>query len=150
MEVILLENIENLGSLGDKVTVKAGFARNFLVPGGKAKPATKENIAEFEKIKAELEKAAAETLAAAEARKVTIEALGTVIINAKVGSEGKLFGSIGTADIADAVSAAGVEIEKREIRLPEGAFRVTGEHEVDIHLYTDVDASIVIDIVGEE
>jgi len=150
MEVILLENIENLGSLGDEVSVKAGFARNFLVPGGKAKPATKANIAEFEKIKAELEKAAAEALAVAETRKAAIEALGSVIINAKVGSEGKLFGSIGTADIADAVTAAGSEIEKREIRLPEGAFRVTGEHEVDIHLYTDVDASIVINIVGEE
>lgn len=150
MEVILLENIENLGSLGDKVTVKAGFARNYLLPGGKAKPATAENIAEFEKIKAELEKAAAEAMAAAQARKASLEALGPIVITAKVGSEGKLFGSIGTADIADAVTSAGVEIEKREIRLPEGALRVTGEHEIDIHLYTDVDTTVVVNIVGEE
>lgn len=150
MEVILLENIENLGSLGDKVTVKSGFARNYLLPGGKAKPATAENIAEFEKIKAELEKAAAEALATAQVRKAAIEALGSVVITAKVGSEGKLFGSIGTADIADAVTAAGTPIEKREIRLPEGALRVTGEHEIDIHLYTDVDVSIIVNITGEE
>ena len=150
MEVILLENIENLGSLGDKVTVKAGFARNYLLPGGKAKPATAENLAEFEKKRAELEKIAAEALAAAEERKAAIEALGQVNITAKVGSEGKLFGSIGTADIADAVTAAGTAVEKREIRLPEGALRVTGEHEIDIHLYTDVDVTIVVNIVGEE
>ena len=150
MEVILLENIENLGSLGDKVTVKAGFARNFLLPGGKAKPATAENIAEFEKIKAELEKAAAEAKAAAEERKTAIEELGAIVITAKVGSEGKLFGSIGTADIADAMTAAGAPVEKREIRLPEGALRVTGEHEIDLHLYTDVDSVITVNIVGEE
>ena len=150
MEVILLENIENLGSLGDKVTVKPGYARNFLLPTGKAKPATAENLAEFERIKVELEKAAAEALATAEQRKSAIEALGKVDITAKVGSEGKLFGSIGTADIADAVSAAGVEVEKREIRLPEGALRVIGEHNIDIHLYTDVDVSITVNIIGEE
>ena len=150
MEVILLENIENLGSLGDKVTVKAGFARNFLVPGGKAKPATAANIEEFEKIKAGLQKAAAEALSIAEGRKAAIEAIGTVVITAKVGSEGKLFGSIGTVDIADAVIAAGAPVEKREIRLPEGALRVTGEHQIDIHLYTDVDANITVNILGEE
>ena len=150
MEVILLENIENLGSLGDKVTVKAGFARNYLLPGGKAKPATAANVAEFEKIKAELEKAAAEAQAAAETRKSALEEIGEVVITAKVGSEGKLFGSIGTADIADAVTAAGCEIEKREVRLPEGARRTTGEHEIALHLYTDVDVTITINIVGEE
>lgn len=150
MEVILLENIENLGSLGDKVTVKAGFARNFLLPGNKAKPATAENIAEFEQKRAELEKAAAEALATAESRKAAIEALGTVNITAKVGSEGKLFGSIGTVDIADAITAAGSEVEKREVRLPEGALRVIGEHEIDVHLYTDVDVTITINIIGEE
>jgi large subunit ribosomal protein L9 len=150
VEVILLENIENIGSLGDKVNVKAGFARNYLLPGGKAKPATAENLAEFEKIKAELEKAAAETRAAAEARKTALEAMGEVVITAKVGSEGKLFGSIGTADIADAVTAAGCEIEKREVRLPEGALRTTGEHEISLHLHTDVDVTIVLNIVGEE
>jgi large subunit ribosomal protein L9 len=150
MEVILLENIENLGSLGDKVTVKAGFARNFLVPGGKAKPATAANIEEFEKMKAGLEKAAAEARSIAESRKAAIEGIGTVVITAKVGSEGKLFGSIGTVDIADALIAAGAEVEKREIRLPEGALRNTGEHEIDIHLYTDVDATITVNILGEE
>ena len=150
MEVILLENIENLGSLGDKVTVKAGFARNYLLPGGKAKPATAENLAEFEQKRAELEKAAAEALATAQTRKAAIEALGSVNITAKVGSEGKLFGSIGTGDIADAITAAGCEVEKREIRLPEGALRVTGEHEVDLHLYTDVDVTITVNIIGEE
>jgi large subunit ribosomal protein L9 len=150
MEVILLENIDNLGSLGDKVSVKAGFARNFLFPGGKAKPATAENLAEFEAKRAELEKAAAEAKTTAETRKARIEELEKVSITAKVGSEGKLFGSIGTADIADAVTAAGVEIEKREVRLPEGALRVTGEHEIDLHLYTEVNVSVIIDIIGEE
>jgi large subunit ribosomal protein L9 len=150
MEIILLENIDNLGSLGDKVSVKAGFARNFLFPSGKAKPATAANLAEFEAKRAELEKAAAEALATAEARKEAIAALEKVTITAKVGSEGKLFGSIGTADIADAISAAGSEVEKREVRLPEGALRVTGEHEIDIHLYTDVNVTVVVEIVGEE
>ncbi len=150
MEVILLENIENLGSLGDKVTVKPGFARNYLLPSGKAKPATPENLAEFEKRRAELEKVMAEAKAAAEARKQAIEELGQVEITAKVGSEGKLFGSIGTADIADAITAAGTAIEKREVRLPEGALRVTGEHEIDLHLHSGVDARILVVIVGEE
>ena len=150
MEVILLENIENLGSLGDKVTVKPGYARNYLLPSGKAKPATPENLAEFEQRRAELEKAMAEAKARAEERKQANEALGQVEITAKVGSEGKLFGSIGTADIADAITAAGTAIEKREVRLPEGALRVTGEHEIDLHLHTGVDAKILIVIVGEE
>ncbi len=150
MEVILMENIENLGSLGDKVTVKAGFARNFLVPGGKAKPATAANLEAFEKQRAELEKIAAEALAAATDRKDAIEALESINITAKVGSEGKLFGSIGTADIADAISTAGCAVEKREVRLPEGAIRETGEQNIDIHLYTDVDVTVSINIVGEE
>ena len=150
MEVILLENIENLGSLGDKVTVKSGYARNYLVPQGKAKRATKANIAEFQAIREELEKAAATAKAEGEARQAAIAALGNIEITAKVGSEGKLFGSIGTADIADAITAAGCEIEKREIRLPEGAIRTTGEHEIDIHLYTDIDVTVTIVVVGEE
>jgi large subunit ribosomal protein L9 len=150
MEVILLENIENLGSLGDKVTVKPGFARNYLLPSGKAKPATPENLAEFEQRRAELEKVMAEAKARAEERKQAIEELGQVEIKAKVGSEGKLFGSIGTADIADAITAAGTAIEKREVRMPEGALRVTGEHEIDLHLHSGVDARIVVVIVGEE
>ena len=150
MEVILLENIENLGSLGEKVNVKSGFARNFLLPGNKAKPATAANIAEFEERRADLEKVAAEALAVANTRKAAIEALGSVTITARVGSEGKLFGSIGTVDIADAITAAGCDLEKRDIRLPEGALRDTGEHEVTVHLYTDVDVLISVNIVGEE
>lgn len=150
MEVILLENIENLGSVGDKVSVKAGFARNYLVPHGKAKLATAENLAEFEAQRAELELAAAEALAEAEQRKAQIEAMDTIEISARVGSEGKLFGSIGVGDICDAAEAMGVTIEKREIRMPEGALRTTGEHVIDIHLYTDVDTQITVNIVGEE
>ena len=150
MEVILLENIENLGSLGDKVSVKAGYARNFLLPGSKAKPATAANIAEFEEKRAELEKVAADAMAAAETRKLEIQALGSIVITAKVGSEGKLFGSIGTADIADAITAAGSAVEKREVRLPEGSLRDTGEHPIDIHLSTGVDVSVVVSIVGDE
>mgnify|MGYP002640187712 FL=1 len=150
MEVILLENIENLGALGDKVNVKSGFARNFLLPGNKAKPATAANIAEFEEKRAELEKVAAEARAAAETRKTAIEALGSIVITAKVGSEGKLFGSIGTADIADAISAAGCDLEKRDVRLPDGALRDTGDHEIAIHLFTDVDVTVTVKIVGEE
>lgn len=150
MEVILLENIENLGSLGEKVSVKSGFARNYLVPHGKAKMATAANIAEFETRRAELEKTAAEAKAAGEARQQAIEAIGSIEITAKVGTEGKLFGSIGTADIADAITAAGHEVEKREVRLPEGAIRTTGEHQIDIHLYTDIGTTVTVVITGEE
>ena len=150
MEIILLENIENLGKLGDKVAVKAGFARNFLVPHRKAVMATEQNIAEFDARRAELEKVAAEAKAAADARKEAIEALGAISISGKVGSEGKLFGSIGTADIADAIIAAGQSVEKREVTLPEGAIRSTGDHQIDIHLYTDVDATITLSVIGEE
>jgi len=150
MEVILLENIENLGSLGDKVSVKAGFARNFLVPHGKAQMATINNLAQFEERRADLEAAAAKAKAENETRKAKIEALGIVVITSKVGSEGKLFGSIGTNDIADAIVAVGGAVEKREVRLPEGTIRTTGEHVIDIHLYTDVDAVITISVVGEE
>jgi len=150
MEVILLQNIENLGKLGDKVSVKAGFARNFLVPGGKAKMATATNLEEFEKMRAELEKAAAETLATAQGRKEAMDALGGITITAQVGSEGKLFGSIGTADIADALTAAGCATEKKEVRMPDGAIRATGEFSISIHLYTDVDVVVTVNIVGEE
>jgi large subunit ribosomal protein L9 len=150
MEVILLENIENLGTLGDKVSVKSGFARNFLVPHGKAKVATAANLAEFEARRAELEKAAAGALGEAQTRQQAVEALGTLEITAKVGSEGKLFGSIGNTDIADAITAAGVVVEKREIRLPDGPIRTTGEHSIDIHIYTDVDCSVTISVIGEE
>jgi len=150
MEVILMESIENLGSVGDKVSVKAGFARNYLVPQGKAKMATAENLAEFEAQRAELETAAAEARATAETRKQAIEALGTIEITARVGSEGKLFGSVGVADVCDAIEALGGDVQKSEVRMPEGALRVIGEHIVDIHLYTDIDTQVTVNIIGEE
>ena len=149
MEVILLEKVENLGNLGDKVAVRSGYARNFLVPSGKAKYATAENIAEFEARRAELEKAAAEALSAAQARGEKLDGM-EITITVKSGSEGKLFGSVGTIDIAEAVTAAGVELAKREVRLPEGVIRMAGEYEIALHLHSDVDASIKLTIVGEE
>ncbi len=149
MEVILLQKIENLGALGDKVTVKSGYGRNYLVPTGRAVSASKENLEAFEARRAELEKEAAEALAAAEARKVKIEEL-SISISSKAGDEGRLFGSVGTSDIAEAATAAGVEVVKREVRLPEGPFHHTGEFEVVIHLHTDVDATLKLAIVPEE
>ena len=150
MDVILMENVENLGSVGDKVNVKSGFARNYLVPQGKAKMATAANLAEFEAVRAELEKAAAQALQEAQVRKQEIEALGAIEVTARVGSEGKLFGSIGVADVSDAIASLGGNVEKSEIRMPEGALRVVGEHLVDIHLYTDVDTQVTVNIIGEE
>ena len=148
MEIILLEKIDNLGAMGDKVNVNPGFARNYLVPKGKAKPATAENIAEFEARRAELEQAAAVALAAAEARRDQLDGK-TINITAKAGEEGKLFGSVGTSDIAEAVKDAGVDIERNVIRLPDGAFRQAGEFEVLVHLHTDVNATIKLTITAE-
>ncbi|MGD8618209.1 MAG: 50S ribosomal protein L9 [Gammaproteobacteria bacterium] len=148
MEVILLEKIENLGVMGDKVNVKPGYGRNYLIPKGKAAPATEANIAAFEARRAELEKAAAETLAAAEARRDHLAGMN-ITITAKAGDEGKLFGSIGTADIADAVNAAGVAVERHEVRLPEGSFRQVGEYDVQLHLHTDVNTTIKLTIAAE-
>jgi large subunit ribosomal protein L9 len=149
MEVILLEKIDSLGGLGDKVRVRPGYARNYLLPQGKAKFATPENIAEFEARRAELERAAAEALAAAETRRESLTGM-VIEMTAKAGGEGKLFGSIGAADIADAVTARGVEVEKREVRLPEGPLRQAGEYEIQLHLHADVDADIRIIVIGEE
>ena len=149
MEVILLENISNLGGLGDKVDVKAGFGRNYLIPQGKAVPATEDAVAQFEARRAELEASAAEALAAAEARGAELNALQLITIAANAGEEGKLFGSIGTRDIADAVIAAGVEIDKAEVRLPEGALREVGEYEVDIQVHGEVTATIAVAVVPE-
>ena len=148
MEVILLERVENLGNLGDRVNVRSGYGRNFLIPGGKATPATEEHIKAFEARRAELEKAAADMLAAAEARRDQLADM-KVTINAKAGEEGKLFGSVGTTDIAEAVLAAGVTVERSEVRLPEGAFRQIGEYAVQIHLHTDVDTEITVLIEAE-
>jgi len=148
MEVILLEKIENLGGLGDRVNVKPGYGRNYLIPKGKAAPATAENIAEFEARRAELEKQAGEALAAAEARREQL-ADRTITIKSRVGEEGKLFGSIGTADIAHAIGEAGVEVERHEIRLPTGAYRQVGEYDVEIHLHTDINTVIKLLIEAE-
>lgn len=148
MEVILLEKIGKLGNLGDKVSVKGGYGRNFLVPQGKAVPATEANVAKFEERRAELEKAAAETLNAAEARAAELNEKEVTIVS-KAGDEGKLFGSIGTRDIADAVTAAGAAIEKSEVRLPEGALRAIGEFDVAIQLHSEVTATIKLTIVAE-
>jgi large subunit ribosomal protein L9 len=149
MEVILFEKIDRLGDIGDLVNVKAGFARNFLLPQGKAKAATEANKAEIESRRAEFEKMAAGALADAEKRRDQIEALA-VTITAKSGTEGKLFGSIGNIDIAAAITDAGVEVAKRDVRLPEGPIRQAGEYEITLHLHTDVDAVARITIIGEE
>ena len=149
MEVILLENISNLGGLGDKVDVKAGFGRNYLIPQGKAVPATEGAIVKFEARRAELEAAAAEALSAAEARAATLNEMQLITITANAGEEGKLFGSIGTRDIADAVTAAGVAVDKSEIRLPEGALRELGEYEVDVQIHGEVTAIIAVAVVPE-
>jgi len=148
MEVILLTKVENLGNLGDKVKVRPGYGRNFLIPQGKATAATEANIKLFEERRAELEKAAAEALAAAEARKAQLEGL-TVTISAKAGDEGKLFGSIGTTDIAEAVTNAGVALARQEVRLPQGPIRAVGEYDIQLHLHTDVNATVKVVITGE-
>ncbi|MDZ7802553.1 50S ribosomal protein L9 [Thiohalophilus sp.] len=149
MEVILLENVANLGTLGDKVNVRPGYGRNFLLPQKKAVPATRENIEAFEARRAELEKAAAEALAAAQARAEKIAELGQVTIQAHAGEEGKLFGSVAVADIADAVTAAGIELEKREVTLPEGPIRLTGEYEIELQLHPEVMQSIKVIVEAE-
>src|SRR5690606_21598436 len=137
MQVVLLEKIDNLGGIGDLVKVKPGYARNFLIPKGKATVATPENIAKFEERRAELEARAAEELARAKERARKLEGQA-VRIKAQAGPEGKLFGSIGTTDIAEALTSLGVEVERSEVRLPEGPLRVVGDHEVEVHLHSDV------------
>lgn len=149
MDVILLEKVENLGGLGDVVKVRSGYGRNFLIPHGKAKPATAENIKFYEEKRAEFERRAAETLAAAQARAQQLTGLA-VTIPAKAGDEGRLFGSVGTGDVADAVTAAGVPVDRHEVRMPEGPLRACGEYEVELHLHTDVDASVQVHVVPEE
>ena len=148
MEIILLEKVQNLGDLGDKVNVKPGFGRNFLIPSGKAVPATASNVADFEARRAELEKVAAEKLATAQTRADKLAAL-TVTINRKASEEGKLFGSVSNIDVADAVTAAGVEVSKSEVRMPIGAIRDIGEYDIDIHLHTDIDSTVKVVVAGE-
>ncbi|MEP2650538.1 MAG: 50S ribosomal protein L9 [Paraglaciecola sp.] len=149
MDIILLDKIANLGGLGDKVTVKSGYARNFLFPQGKAVPATKVNVEKFEQRRAELEAKIADKHAAAQARADKITALGEVTIASPAGDEGKLFGSVGTRDIADAITAAGVEVTKSEVKLPVGTLRETGEFDIDLQIHTDVTAVIKLVIIQE-
>ncbi|NGZ68002.1 50S ribosomal protein L9 [Vibrio aestuarianus subsp. cardii] len=149
MQVILLDKIGNLGSLGDTVIVKSGYARNFLIPQGKAVMATKSNVEMFETRRAELEAKVAEQLVAAQARADQVDALEAVVIASKAGDEGKLFGSIGTRDIAGAITAAGVAVAKSEVRLPEGALRNIGAFEVSIQLHSEVFATAKVQIVAE-
>jgi len=149
MEVILLEKVHKLGELGDQVKVKPGFGRNYLIPSGKAVSATVDNIAKFDARRAELEKNQQESLSASTARAEKLNAV-SISIARKAGTEGKLFGSVGTIDISDAVTAEGVELAKQEIRLPDGPIRSIGEFEVDIHLHADVSAKIKVNVVPEE
>ena len=149
MQVILLEKVGKLGDLGDKVAVKAGFGRNYLIPYGKAVPATATNVADFESRRAELEAAAAEKRGGAEARAAKLAELA-VTITAVSGEGGKLFGSIGTRDIAEAITAAGAEVNKSEVRLPEGVIREVGEFEVAIQLHSDVTQAVKLSVVAQE
>ena len=148
MDLILLDIISNLGNLGDKVTVKPGYGRNFLVPQGKAVPATPEKLAEFEQRREELEKKAASELAGAQARAEALAQL-LVTIAQKAGEEGRLYGSVGTKDIADAATAAGAELHKSEVRLPSGPIRHTGEYEISVQLHSDVIGKLSVHIVPE-
>jgi large subunit ribosomal protein L9 len=148
MEVILLEKIANLGNLGDKVTIKSGYGRNYLVPQGKAVPATAQKIAEFEARRAELEKAAAAKLATSQTRANELAKL-SVVITHKAGDEGRLFGSIGTHNIAEAITKLGVTVGKHEIRLPNGTIRHIGDFPIDINLHTDVVTTITIKVAAE-
>ena len=149
MEVILLEKIHKLGDLGQQVRLKPGYGRNYLIPNGKAIPATATNIAKFEARRAELEMAQQDTQARATTRAAAMADL-TVTITRRAASEGKLYGSVGTVDIAEAVTATGNELLKQEVRLPEGPFRMTGEHKVDLQLHADVVVTITVNIVAEE
>ncbi|MCP5278207.1 MAG: 50S ribosomal protein L9 [Thiobacillus sp.] len=148
MEIILMDKVANLGNLGDVVKVKDGYARNFLIPQGMAKRANKANIAAFEERKAELEKQAAEKLASAQARAEKLAGI-TVTVSQKAGVDGRLFGSVTNADIAEALNAQGNAVAKAEVRLPEGPFKAVGEYPVTLALHTDVTCDITVAVVGE-
>ncbi|HKM16069.1 MAG TPA: 50S ribosomal protein L9 [Marinospirillum sp.] len=149
MQVILLEKINKLGALGEEVTVKSGYGRNFLIPQGKAVPATVANREVFQERLAELEAAAAERLATAQAVAAKLEGLERVVIASKAGDEGKLFGSIGGRDLAEAATAAGVELSKSQVRLPEGPLRNVGEFDIVVHLHAEVESLLRVTIVAE-
>ncbi len=149
MNVILLDSVENLGDIGDLVTVKAGYGRNYLLPAGKAALATPANIKEFEARRQELEKAAAEEAAAAKARADLIRGM-QLVIPANVGPEGKLYGSVGPVDIAEAFAKVGVEVARSEVRMPEGPLHEPGDYTIGVHLHTDIDVDINLKVVPEE
>ncbi|MEZ5561910.1 MAG: 50S ribosomal protein L9 [Gammaproteobacteria bacterium] len=149
MDVILLEKVENLGVIGDRVKVRSGYGRNFLIPRGKATLATPANIAVFEARRAELEAKQADELAAAQVRAANVAKL-EISLSAKAGTEGKLYGSLGTADIAEACTAAGVPVRRSEVRLPDGPIRTLGEHSIELHFHSDVNAVIRISVIPEE
>ena len=149
MQVILLQRIVNLGKLGETVDVKSGYGRNYLIPQGKALPATPANVEKFEARRAELEAIEAEELAAAQKRADALTDVN-VIMRAKSGEDGKLFGSIGTRDIADALTKSGLEVDRAEVKLPEGTLRQVGEYNVDIQLHHDIFASILVTILSED
>jgi large subunit ribosomal protein L9 len=148
VNVILLERIVNLGDLGDEVVVKSGFARNFLIPKGKAVRASKDNRAVFEARRAELERVAQERMGEAQGRAAKLQGIA-VTISAKAGDEGKLYGSVGTHDIAEALETQGAIVAKSEIRMPAGVIRVVGEYDIDVHLHTDVNVAIKVVVVPE-
>ena len=148
MEVILLESVQKLGELGDKVAVKSGYGRNFLIPQKKAVPATAENLQQFEERRADLEAVAGDKLAVAKSRAEKVGEL-LITITTKAGEEGKLFGSVTVRDVAEACEAAGVELEKSEVRLPEGPIRELGEFDIDIHLHPEVKAVLKLAVVAE-
>jgi len=149
MDVILLEKVQNLGNIGDRVKVRSGYGRNFLVPRGKATLATPSNVAIFEARRADLEKKEADELQAATQRAANAGKL-TLRLTAKAGTEGKLFGSLGTADIAEACTAAGVPVRRSQVRLPDGPIRTLGQHSIELHLHSDVNATIRITVVAED
>ncbi|HWG29816.1 MAG TPA: 50S ribosomal protein L9 [Steroidobacteraceae bacterium] len=149
MDVILLQKVANLGNIGDRVKVRSGYGRNFLLPQGKATLATADNVARFEARRVELEKAAREHLVSANERAEAMKDF-KLTIQAKAGTEGKLFGSIGTADVAEACQKAGFNVERSEVRMPNGPLRTVGEHVVNLHLHADVDVQLPVTIVAEE
>jgi len=148
MNIILLEKINNLGQLGEQVSVKSGFGRNYLIPNGKALPATKANIQEFEERRAELEAVAADSLAAATTRAEGINGKEVVIVR-KSADEGRMFGSVNNNDIAEALTAAGADVEKREVDMPEGAIHELGEYEIAIRLHADVNITVKVIVEAE-
>jgi large subunit ribosomal protein L9 len=149
MQVILLQKVDNVGGIGDLVRVKSGYARNYLIPQGKATLATPANIAKFESRRVELEVQAAAELAAAQARAKKLEGL-VLKIEMQAGTEGKLFGSVGTVDIAEEIGKRGIEVERSEIRLPDGPLRVVGEHQIELHLHADVNVEVTVAIEAVE